>query len=368
MTSEDQIIYVHFFNHVTLLFFLPHTVFLSQLMEKDESLRKYEQQLKTLNESNITLQETLKKQGPGDRKWPQEAVLEEEWMRRFSETREMYEEAIQGYKDQLEQTQRKLVVYEQDHAQQVEELREQLEKAQSELRVKEKDVLEEKKVVDDEQNHAREGETQRDLLEGNRNDVRAKGSPGHHVHKPSGNSSPKDMAGIAGEGSPKGSREDAGSSTHPQTAITDEGKPDSVTATRTDKMYGEALELIVRRLENLQVGGEEVESMIGVIKGTISTCLQEWRDSFNQARVQQDGDRNQLQMENEELQRKLRGRNKKIETLQKQTHDMQQQNEKLLHQCSLLESRVSVTFQPGHSGQWRARGNLCLYLQCCIKL
>ena len=261
---------------------------------------KYEHQLKILQDDNTTLQETLKKQDTGDTKRPEAAVLEEEWIRRFSETREMYEEAIQGYKDQLEQTQRKLVVDEQNYAQQVEQLMEQLKKAQSKLKV-------------------REGEQMDQLC------------------KSSGNDSPKDLAATTHEGSSKGSREDPGSSTHPHAAATSKE-----TVTKTDKMYGEALELIVSRLENLQVSGEEVEGIISIIKNTINTSLQEWRDSFHQARVQPDGDRKQLQVENEELQRKLKGKNKKIETLQKQTQEHQHQNEKLLHRCSLLESRVSV--------------------------
>ncbi|MPC16531.1 Outer dense fiber protein 2 [Portunus trituberculatus] len=120
-------------------------------------------------------------------------------------------------------------------------------------------------------------------------------------------------------------------------------KPESTAVTKTDEMYSEALTLIVRRLESLQIGRGEVEGMMGTIKDTINTCLQEWRDSFQQTRAQQDQHKNQLQHENEELQRKLRTRNKKIETLQKQNEDQQRQNEKLLHQCSLLESQMAST-------------------------
>ncbi|KAK8376727.1 hypothetical protein O3P69_009974 [Scylla paramamosain] len=133
-----------------------------QLMEKDENLMKYEEQLKAMKDSIIILQEALKKQRQGGSRSPETAMLEEEWMRRFNETREMYEEAIQGYKDQLEQTQRKVVMDEQDHAQQIEELRKQLQKAQTQLKTKERNTLEEAKVMEEEQDHAREGEEMAD--------------------------------------------------------------------------------------------------------------------------------------------------------------------------------------------------------------
>ncbi|KAG0723108.1 hypothetical protein GWK47_043260 [Chionoecetes opilio] len=325
-----------------------------QLNGKDESLRNYELQLKSLRESNVILQESLKKQGPGDSKRSEVAVLEEEWMRRFSETRDMYEEAIQGYKEQLEQTQRKLVGDEQDHAQQLQELRTLLEKTRTDLMVKEKNRSEETKVNEDEHNFIGEGEKKNDHLKRSESEDRAKDSPRHQVLKPSGVASP------AGEVSSKGPREDTGSTIHAQAAAShpsrdSEGKPashpsgeseakaESVTVTRTDRMYSEALELIVRRLESLQVGGEEVEGMMGTIKGTINTCLQEWRDSFHQTRVQQDEDKNQLQGENEELQRKLKGRNKKIEMFQRQNQELQQQNDKLHHHSSLLEARMAST-------------------------
>lgn len=319
-----------------------------QLMEKDENLMKYEEQLKAMKDSTIILQEALKKQRSGGSWSSETAMLEEEWMRRFNETREMYEEAIQGYKDQLEQTQRKVVLDEQDHAQQIEELRKQLQKAQTQLKAMERNRLEETRMLEDEQEHAREGGgEQADQMKGNQNGVIGMGSPGHQVAESDGCSSPKDLAGTANLGSPKHSKEDAQSAQPQATAAGQnkegEGKPESATATRTEEMYSEALSLIVKRLESLQVGRGEVEGMMGIIKDAINTCLQEWRDSFQQPRAQQDENKNQLQQENEELQRKLRTRSKKIETLQKQNEDQQQQNEKLRHQCSLLESQMAST-------------------------
>lgn len=318
-----------------------------QLMEKDENLMKYEEQLKAMKDSIIILQEALKKQRQGGSRSPETAMLEEEWMRRFNETREMYEEAIQGYKDQLEQTQRKVVMDEQDHAQQIEELRKQLQKAQTQLKTKERNTLEEAKVMEEEQDHAREGEEMADHLKGNQNEVRVKESPGHQVAKSDGCNSPKDLASGTYEGSPKHSKEDTQSAQPQATAVShgkeSEGKPESATVTRTDEMYNEALTLIVKRLESLQIGRGEVEGMMVIIKDTINTSLQEWRDSFQQTKSQQDAHKNQLQHENEELQRKLRTRNKKIETLQKQNEDQQRQNEKLLHQSSLLESQMAST-------------------------
>lgn len=319
-------------------------------MEKNENLMKYEEQLKAMKDSTIILQEALKKQRSGGTWSSETAMLEEEWMRRFNETREMYEEAIQGYKDQLEQTQRKVVLDEQDHAQQIEELRRQLQKAQTQLKAIERNRLEETRMLEDEQEHAREGGGERaDQMKGNQNGVMGMGSPGHQIAESDGCSSPKDLAGTALLGSPKHSKEDTQSAQPQATAMGQdkegEGKPESATATRTEEMYSEALSLIVKRLESLQVGRGEVEGMMGIIKDTINTCLQEWRDSFQQTRAQQDENKNQLQHENEELQRKLRTRSKKIETLQKQNEDQQQQNEKLRQQCSLLESQVSVTFR-----------------------
>ncbi|XP_045120766.1 trichohyalin-like isoform X2 [Portunus trituberculatus] len=316
-----------------------------QLMEKDENLMKYEEQLKAMKDSTIILQDALKKQRLGGSWSSETAMLEEEWMRRFNETREMYEEAIQGYKDQLEQTQRKVVMEEQDHAQQIEELRKQLHEAQTQLQAEEKNRLEEAKVVE-EKDHTKAGEgKQVDELKGGQNEVRTKGSPGHQVTKSDGSNSPKNLPSTAHIVSPKHSKEDT-QTTQPQATshcTEGEGKPESTAVTKTDEMYSEALTLIVRRLESLQIGRGEVEGMMGTIKDTINTCLQEWRDSFQQTRAQQDQHKNQLQHENEELQRKLRTRNKKIETLQKQNEDQQRQNEKLLHQCSLLESQMAST-------------------------
>ena len=124
-----------------------------QLMEKDENLMKYEEQLKAMKDSTLILQEALKKQRSAGSWSSETAMLEEEWMRRFNETREMYEEAIQGYKDQLEQTQRKVVMDEQDYAQQIEELGKQLKEAHAQLKAKEIRLDEAK--VNDKEDHAR---------------------------------------------------------------------------------------------------------------------------------------------------------------------------------------------------------------------
>lgn len=319
-----------------------------QLMEKDDSLRQYEQHLRTLKDNNLTLQESRKRQGTGEGRRPETTVQEEEWMKRFTETREMYEEAIQGYKDQLEQTQRKLVEEEQEHARQVEELKQQLGKIQDEVSAKEKSEREErhKRVMEETQDHARQMGGDKEELEGHYHEVSPKESPRHQKTELSVNGSPKNMNGSGGKASQRGPRVDVGGDTCPQATATighsrdGEGEAELAPPTRTEKMYGEALELIVRRLENLQVGGEEVESMVEVIRGTISTCLQEWRDNFHQPRAQ-DEEKKQLQGENEELQKKLKGKNKKIETLQRQNQDLQRQNDQLLHQHSVLESRMA---------------------------
>lgn len=319
-------------------------------MEKDDSLRQYEQHLRTLKDNNLTLQESLKRQSAGEGRKSEAALQEEEWMKRFTETREMYEEAIQGYKDQLEQTQRKLVEEEQQHVQQVEELRQQLEKIQSEVKAKEKTELEErhKRVMEEAEDHDRQKRGDRGELEEHHSEISPEESPRHQRSELPTSSSPKNVNDSGGKTSQKGPRVDEGSHTRPQETTTGPGhsregerEAESAPLARTEKMYGEALELIVRRLENLQVGREEVESMLGVIRSTISTCLQEWRDNFHQPRAQ-DEDKSQLQVENEELQKKLKGKNKKIEVLHRQNQDLQRQHDQLLHQRSVLESQVSV--------------------------
>lgn len=323
-------------------------------MEKDDSLRQYEQHLRTLKDNNFTLQESLKRKSSGEGRRLETTVQEEEWMKRFTETREMYEEAIQGYKDQLEQTQRKLVEEEQEHARQVEELKQQLGKIQDEVKAKEKSELEERRtrVMEEAQDHDRQRGGDNEELEGHYHEVSPKESPRHQRTELAVNGSPKNMNGSGSKASQRSPRVDVGGDICPQATATtghskdNEGETESAPPLRTE-MYGEALELIVRRLENLQVGGEEVESMIGVIRGTISTCLQEWRDSFHQPRAQ-DEEKQQLQAEYEELQKKLKGKNKKIETLHRQNQDLQRQNDHLLHQHSVLESRVSRILQACH--------------------
>lgn len=342
------------FSHCAFLF-ISFIHLLHQLMEKDDSLKQYEQHLRTLQDSNIALKESLKRQGTGEGRRSETVVQEEEWMKRFTETREMYEEAIQGYKDQLEHTQRKLVEEEQEHSREVEELNQQFEMIQSELKAKEKNKLEDrqKRVIEEAQDHGRLRWEDQEELEGHCREISPKESPRHQRNELYMNTSPMDMNSSGGKASQKGPRVDVLSNINPSATATTghnrDGEAESAPPPRTEKMYGEALELIVRRLENLQIGREEVESMSVVIRDTISSCLQEWKESFHQPKAQ-DGDKNQLKVENEDLQKKLKGKNKKIEMLQKQNQDLQQQKEQLLHQQSVLESRVSVVFLlPWHS-------------------
>ena len=99
-----------------------------QVMEKENYIMECEERLRAmeaLKEENLTLHKSLKStHDKADQPDPRDisTALEEEWMRRLTETREMYERAVLGYRDQLHEMQDKLQRAEANHASHVEEL------------------------------------------------------------------------------------------------------------------------------------------------------------------------------------------------------------------------------------------------------
>lgn len=340
------------------------------MLKKDEYILECEQHLQTMKE-NIALHETLSNQ-KSDAPGIDTATLEEEWMRRLTETREMYEQAIHGYKEQLGELQGKLLNSEQVHATQVQKLKERLAIAQTELRSEKMNegningppgVV---KVYDDQERHSYGGEniSETEVADWSRSE--GTGKQGHE--KSVGISSSeerechKETAGskeVDGEdpnksfnnkeaenfkGGENVNKTEEPNQTQSNTKLNKEdgdtisGRPLVIAG---DESYSKTLEYLVKRLENLCLGGDEVDTTLSVITDTINRCLWEWRESFQQDQAQQKGDADQPKKDYEELQRKLRGKNKKIESLQKQCNDLEQQNMKLLHRCSQLGSQVS---------------------------
>lgn len=100
----------------------------SEMIKKDGYIAECEERLQAmeaLKEENLTLHKSLKstheratQPDPRDIS----TALEDEWMRRLAETREMYERAIEGYRDQLQEVHSKLQETEHNHASHIQEL------------------------------------------------------------------------------------------------------------------------------------------------------------------------------------------------------------------------------------------------------
>ncbi|XP_064105866.1 golgin subfamily A member 6-like protein 22 [Macrobrachium nipponense] len=100
----------------------------SEMIKKDGYIAECEERLQAmeaLKEENLTLHKSLKstheratQPDPRDIS----TALEDEWMRRLAETREMYERAIEGYRDQLQEVHGKLQETEHSHASHIQEL------------------------------------------------------------------------------------------------------------------------------------------------------------------------------------------------------------------------------------------------------
>ncbi|XP_068233178.1 outer dense fiber protein 2-like [Palaemon carinicauda] len=100
----------------------------AEMLKKDGYIAECEERLQAmeaLKGENLTLHKSLKstheratQPDPRDIS----TALEDEWMRRLAETREMYERAIEGYRDQLQEVHEKLQETEHSHASHIQEL------------------------------------------------------------------------------------------------------------------------------------------------------------------------------------------------------------------------------------------------------
>lgn len=288
-------------------------------------------------------------------------TLEQEWMRRLTETREMYERAIQGYKNQLGELEGKVEAREEAHAQQVQDLVEKLNLEQS--RTKQlQDQIEKlsKSQVEGRSEQIGRGEGADDSDESSSSERPSRqkdqddGSTGRilaDTRRPedTNNRQTRHTEDV-------GVSVDATRRDQPQVSVKVHDKGSQTTASSAlaegdDEKYAEILRNMAKRLEDLNVGRDEVETTMAVIKETISRCLQEWKISFQREEGARgdDDEVDQLKKNYDELLRKLKGKNKKIEQLQKQCQDVEQQNTKLLHQCSVLQSQVRCFFSVQYS-------------------
>ncbi|KAK3878571.1 hypothetical protein Pcinc_016784 [Petrolisthes cinctipes] len=365
----------------------------TELARKDEYIVKCEQHLQTLKD-NMAVQDSLRGQTSeqGERRTtargPEVAVLEQEWTRRLIETKETYDRAIQEYKNQLSLLQEKVEAGERDHHSQVQKLTELLAREQ-ERRTQAEKTLESKQKQGHDENREKQ-EYRKDKNQGNGEDKERQGHEKDRENK--GQDEERERQGQRGE------REVAGHGENRRTVTDDIASDrDASEAERGDKYsklasiskseksdsprrppsskdrkgngrimrstslegdggidtnttvamegaerYREALDLIVKRLENLQMSRDWVETTVSVVKDTISQCLQEWRESLEQQQIQWNSQVEQLNAHNTELQKRWREKNKKVESLVKQCSELEQENTKLTHQCALGESRVAA--------------------------
>lgn len=356
---------------------------------------KCEQHLQTLKD-NMALQDSLGGQasGQGERnaRGPEVKFLEQEWTRRLIETKETYDRAIQEYKDQLSLLQDRMESGEQDHHSQVQKLTELLAR-EEERRVEAEQLLENREkhsenreqqgyTKDKENGGCGEDKERQGHEKNGRNKGRDEEERQRHRQRGErevGGQSEDRRTGTGNAGSDEGTSEaerrdnhdrpkaesasrseDSDSHRHPLssrernsngrtvrgTSLEGDGggaRVDASTGVAMEEAerYREALDLIVRRLENLQMSRDWVETTVGVVKETISRCLQEWKESVEQQQVQRSSQVEQLSADNTELRKKLREKSKKVESLTRQCSELEQENTKLVHQCSMAESRVS---------------------------
>ncbi|KAG7154438.1 Outer dense fiber protein 2-like [Homarus americanus] len=373
-----------------------------EIMKKDDYIVDCERHMQTLKE-NISLQESRRNQNASAGNIDT-AMLEEEWMRRLNETREMYDRAIQGYKDQLEELQAKLLSSEQRHAEQVQELVARLTKAQSEVT----SARTSNETHDEAVSHQNGEPYGRQRSNKGKNGERSRSigteSPEQDEDSDSVSSKSEETEREKGRTGAARAGDEVPGRSNDKTKETDNLKDDE-NGNKSEKAnhansrgknhdkgdqaisgtpfiiagfekYSETLENLVKRVESLSVGGEDSVNTVSVIKDTISQCLQEWRESFQQVWRQQEDDADRLKKDyddlkknyddlkkdyidlekgnddlkkdNDDLQRKIRSKNKKAESLQYQYKDLEQKNIKLIHQCSQLESRMGASQITGH--------------------
>lgn len=360
---------------------------------------KCEQHLQTLKD-NMALQDSLGGQasGQGERhgaaRGPEVTFLEQEWTRRLIETKETYDRAIQEYKDQLSLLQDRMETGEQEHHSQVQKLTELLAREQ-ERRVEAEQLLENREKQGHDENREQRGYTidsenggcgEDKVRQGHEKNGRNKG-PDEDKRQRQEQRGEREIGGQSEDrrtgtgnadsdkGTPEAERRDKHDLPKPESAsrseesdshrqplsrrgrngngrtvrstnLEDDGggaRVDASTGVAVEEAerYREALDLIVQRLENLQMSRDWVETTVSVVKETISRCLQEWRESVEQQQVQRNSQAEQLHADNIELRKKLREKSKKVESLTRQCSELEQENTKLVHQCSLAESRVS---------------------------
>ncbi|XP_071549590.1 uncharacterized protein [Panulirus ornatus] len=331
-----------------------------KVQEKNKYIQDCEQHLQSLRE-NIALHESMRNQN-SDAQGINTATVEEEWMRRLNEMREMYERAIQGFKDQLRELHEKLLDSEEVHAKQVQKLKERLAIAQTVVRSKKingGDVSEPPgaiKVYDGQEKHSDDGEiiNESGRTSKQREEKLASVSSSEESESQKGAArSERDGDKVSVDKTAKNSigDEKINQTEEPsQTQITREiNEKDEDTNSRLpaiiagDEKYSKMLEYLVKKLETLCLGGSEMETTLSVITDTINRCLQEWRERFPQEQAKQKDEGDEIKKDYEDLQKKLRGKNKKIEGLQKQCNDLEQQNMTLLHQCSQLGSKMAAS-------------------------
>nr|XP_045622606.1 trichohyalin-like isoform X1 [Procambarus clarkii] len=343
-----------------------------EILRKDEYILECETHLQTMKE-NAVLHESLRNQNSGARSIDT-ATLEEEWMRRLTETRDMYDRAIQGYKDQLGELQKKLLNSEKIYAMQIQELTTKLMEAQSTSVSANSNAMEISKPHEarDVRREARvNGDRERD--NNNKEEVERQRSgerenAGETVFEETGKQrqekSETDKQKEADEPKKFNDKEHEKDSNvarpnetsrlpsspeklDPSTSSAKLPKSDSETISGIVMVglerYSESLENLVKRLESSSLSRDEIENTVSVIKETIGKCLNEWKESFQQEQTQEKESIDKLKKDYEDLQRKLKGKNKKIESLQNQCKDFEQQNRELHHQYSQLESRLGAS-------------------------
>lgn len=369
-----------------------------EVARKDGHMVEYEQRLQAmeaLKEENITLHKTLRdvystNLKPSDER-PITAAVEEEWMRRLAETREMYEQVVQGYKDKFEEMRENMIQSEEAHARRTRELEDEVlklkrdmlisdgHKSHQEYRSKSPERVQLSGVGYDQEDEAagdREGRSQgiqrtkerkvsgtdegegmpekganhrhHDGFDVNNHKVleTSKGKDSHKVSttKSSGSDKKSESDETPDSDDMRGDRRQKPQQEEELRERSKEKCPscavhDQLTETQN---YVDTLNSLVERMEKVNLGGEGADSTLSVIREAITSCLQEWRDSFQQQQQQPQQEREipGLRKEYEELQKRMRSRQKKLESQQKQVKELESQNMKLTHRCSQLENQI----------------------------
>ncbi|XP_042882113.1 golgin subfamily A member 4-like isoform X2 [Penaeus japonicus] len=365
-----------------------------EVARKDGHIVEYEQRLQAmeaLKEENITLHKTLRdvystSLKPSDER-PITAAVEEEWMRRLAETREMYEQVVQGYKEKFEEMRENMIRSEEVHARRTRELENEVlslkrdaliadsHKGNQKVNSKSSEGGESSGVAYDEDEAAREHRsqgiqsTEEPKVSSTENEGEAVSGKSVEHHQHDGSDADKHMSSKASKGQDthKLSTKTSGPEKNSESddiPYSDEMKGDNREKTQQKKVPGETskeechscvahgqwtetqkyvdtLNALVQRMEKVNPGGEGADTL-SVIREAITSCLQEWRDSFQQQQQQpqQERDSPGLRREYEDLQKRMRSRQKKLESQQKQVKELESQNVKLTHRCSRLESQI----------------------------